>query len=461
MTPEVHRTRRRWWMLAAGLLALGLAAALAVYASSEGDHSGASPRIPQPTAAQLDAAGLDRLPLAPQSRRVDLATPRFSHPTKITNPLYPIGYLRSAVFSGRVAGKPFHTETTLLPGTRTVGWPRGQQVETLVSQYVAYLDGRIEEVALDHYAQADDGSVWYFGEDVFDYDHGVIADREGTWLAGEDGPAAMIMPAHPRVGDVYRTENVPGVVFEEIKVKAVDRTVDGPHGRVAGAMIGEELHPDGPPEDKTFAPGYGEFFTGGGGEVEAMALAVPADGLSGRPPSELETLVAGANRVFDQVGSRHWKAASATVGRTTVAWKALRSGRLPPRLVPDTSRALGGLGRGVAAHDPAKARNAAIAVAQRGLDLELRNRPAAEIDRARFVLWARQLAVDAAGGDTAGVRGDLATLGWIRDRFAHTLDKVRLTRLDAHLLELQTKVSDNDLRGASAQATLAAGSLNG
>jgi hypothetical protein len=35
------------------------------------------------------------------------------------------------------------------------------------------------------------------------------------------------------------------------------------------------LHQDGEREAKTFAPGYGEFFTGGGGAVEALALAVP------------------------------------------------------------------------------------------------------------------------------------------------------------------------------------------
>ena len=72
----------------------------------------------------------------------------------------------------------------------------------LVSQYMAWRDGRLEEVALDRYAQADDGSVWYFGEDVVEYARGHVVSTEGTWLAGREGPPAMIMPAHPRVGDV-------------------------------------------------------------------------------------------------------------------------------------------------------------------------------------------------------------------------------------------------------------------
>ena len=39
-----------------------------------------------------------------------------------------------------------------------------------------------------------------------------IGDTHGTWIAGIDGPAAMIMPADPRPGDVYRPENIPGLV---------------------------------------------------------------------------------------------------------------------------------------------------------------------------------------------------------------------------------------------------------
>src|SRR5262249_28756355 len=159
---------------------------------------------------------------------------------------------------GHVEGKPFRTETTLLPGTRTVVW-RGNKIRVRISQYLAYLDGQITEVALDRYAQADDGSVWHLGEDVFDCEKVTVEFTWGTWLAGREGPPAMIMPAHPKVGDVYRTENAPGIVFEEVTVRSVGSTVKGPRGPVAGAMIARELHSDSTSEDKLFAPGYGEF----------------------------------------------------------------------------------------------------------------------------------------------------------------------------------------------------------
>jgi hypothetical protein len=114
--------------------------------------------------------------------------------------------------------------------------------------------------------------------------------------------------------------------------------------------------------------------------------------------------------------------------------------------------AVGSLDRAVAARDRVRASTAAIDVSRSALELELRHRPVAEIDRARFELWARQLVVDATAGDAGGVRGDLATLEWIRDRFATTLDKVDLTRVDAQLVGLRAALNDDDLRGIAARA---------
>lgn len=183
----------------------------------------------------------------------------------------------------------------------------GTKIETSVSQYHAYLNGRIEEIALDLYAQADDGSVWYFGEDVFNYADGIVEDTEGTWLAGRDGPAAMIMPANPKVGDVFRPENSPGIVFEEVEVKSTGVNVEGPRGPVSGAIVTEELHMDGTYEDKIFAPGYGEFSTGKGRSLEALAIAIPTDSLATKPvPTELITMSAGTKSIFDALESGNW-----------------------------------------------------------------------------------------------------------------------------------------------------------
>jgi len=175
---------------------------LAVNDGPTGCQPTASTPVPQPTQAQLDVAGLGDLPLAPNSARRDLVAAPFNDPTAVDNPLFPISDLHSAILNGHVDGKVFHTETTLLPFTKIIEWTPGQCVRVLVSQYMAFLDGNLQETAIDLYAQADDGSVWYLGEDVNDYSaNGFIVTTEGTWQAGIDGPFAMIMPSDPQVGD--------------------------------------------------------------------------------------------------------------------------------------------------------------------------------------------------------------------------------------------------------------------
>lgn len=400
------------------------------------------------------------LPVAPESKRVDLAVPVFSDPTNVDNPLFPVSAQASVLLLGRVDDQPFRTEVTLLPETRIIEW-QGQQVETLVSQYVAYLGGRIEEVAYDFYAQDDAGAVWYFGEDVFNFRDGFIADTHGTWIAGKDGPAAMIMPADPQVGDVYRPENIPGFVFEEVTVESVRQTLDGPLGPVEGGLVIEELHMDQTTESKSFGPGYGEFFTGGGGDVEALALAVPIDALGQPTPAELVTLESGAHDVFDAAQPMNWTAAQATSEELTAAWDTVKAGEVPNRLEPEMSRALSRLDAGIEARKAAKARQAAIDVARWSLDLQLRHSPVTEIDLARFDLWAAQLIVDASTGHVAAVNGDLFTLDYIRDRIRNALSATDLARLNIELEGLNGAVAGEDLAAAANSATRLRGILSG
>jgi hypothetical protein len=392
------------------------------------------------------------LPVAAESDRIDLAAPSFSNPTQVDNPLHPTGTVPSALYLGSVGGLPFRTEVTLLPSTRAIEW-NGQSVEVLESQYFAYLDGRIHEVAIDFYAQADDGSVWYFGEDVFNYEAGVVADTHGTWLAGRDGPAAMIMPAHAQVGDVYRPENTPGVVFEEVQVQSIGVTVDGPLGPVPGAIVVRELHMDGTYEQKTFAPGYGEFSTGGGADLEAMALAVPTDSSSAAIPEGLASLTAGADRVSEAALLREWDTAKAGLAEMSLAWEGLRSAQIPAMLETQMSHALASLAETLDRQQPADAGQAAIDVARSALDLQLQYRPSTEIDLARFELMARQVGLDAANEDAAGVAGGAASLEWILDRFAHTLPSSEVGHINDLVRDVRTAADRQDLVAAGGAAT--------
>lgn len=392
------------------------------------------------------------VPLAPDSARVDLTMPTFSDPTQITNPLFPVSRQESVLMLGHVDDKPFRTEVTLLPYTRMVVW-EGQQVETLVSQYLAYLDGRIQEIAFDLYAQADDGSGWYFGEDVSDFEDGAIVSKEGTWLAGKDAPAAMIMVSDPKIGDVFRTENSPGFAFEEVTVKAVDQSLEGPLGAVQGGIVMSELHMDGAIEDKTFAPGYGEFLTTGGGDVEALALAVPTDAAGGPIPADLAGLDAATTAVFEAAASKDWKAASSAVDNMATAWKAYQAGGVPKLIAPLLTESVDALRRAVAARDATLTRQTAIEAARSVLDLELRYRPATEIDLARLDLWAAQVQIDAAAEDAGSVGGDAFTLVYLRDRILRSMDAAQLTSINTQLLALQVAAIDGDFSAATDAAT--------
>jgi hypothetical protein len=440
---------------AAGWAVAGEPASTMAAPAGLGCDTSVSTTVPQPTQAMLDAAGLGDLPLAPDSARRDLVAAPFSHSTSVTNPLFPISQLDSAILNGHVDGKVFHTETTLLPFTKIVEWTPGQCVRVLVSQYMAFLGGRLQETAIDFYAQADDGSVWYLGETVSDYGtDGLVLTTEGTWQAGTEGPFAMIMPSDPQVGDANRAENIPGNSFEEVHVTKVDQTFNGPSGPVSGGIVASEIHQDAPPSDKLFAPGYGEFRSTDGPDLEAMALASPTDSLPGGVPAELATISNGADRIFASrlATPLQWTRAEHIAQGMLDAWVTFRAGDVPPRLVKPTRLALKNLIAQIASRNRSNSYSASIDAAYASNDLQLRYRPVTEVDTMRFELWVRRALVDANDGSLGGVRSDVVTLEWIRDRISHTLDPVTLVRIDTLVGELGTNVMDDDLPAAAQTA---------
>lgn len=351
------------------------------------------------------------------TRRVDTATPSFTEPTVVTNPLFPVPAGGQTLQLGEEEGEPLRVEVTTLPETRTITWD-GRSIDAVVAQYVAYRSGRIVEVALDYYAQDDDGGVWYLGEDVDNYEDGAVADHEGSWLAGRDGPGGLIMPADPREGDVFRPENIPDLVFEEVTIQDATVTADGPRGPVDGAVATEEHLMDGTVEHKVFAPGYGEFRAEAPDELVEVALAVPADATPGETPAVLTELADGAARVFDAAGTGD--AAGDQVDAMTAAWRDRPDQTAPATLAAALDDALGRLADAAAAGDPDAVRQAALDTSTAVLDLTLAYRPPAEVDAARLEVVAWQLELDTASGDLAGQRSDAAIAVTIRDRLPAT-----------------------------------------
>ena len=137
------------------------------------------------------------------------------------------------------------------------------------------------------------------------------------------------------------------------------------------------------------------------------------------------------------------------------AWNVVRSADVPSRIAPLLERAVDALDAAVDARTPARARNAAIEAARLSFDLQLRYRPVTEIDLARMDLWAAQLLVDEAAGNTDGVAADAYAMDYVRDRIWAALDETDLARVNAALGAFLVAVVD----GEPAAAAEAAGGL--
>jgi hypothetical protein len=384
--------------------------------------------------------------------------PVFTNPSSVTNPLFPASKLDQLVHLGVEAGEPSRFEVTRLPGTKAITLG-GRTVRALQVQFLASSDSTIVEVATDYFAQADDGTVWYLGENVSNYENGVVANHDGTWVTGTRRPdgklfaPGVIMPAKPAVGDVFFPEDNKPFVFEKVTVKATGLTLgNGPRGPIKGALKTREDLLDGSSEEKLFAPGYGEFSArvpfgaANPEELTNVAVAAPIDRAGTSLPSQLSTMARAADAGFAAIDESSWTGAKQQLATLTTAWRshraALTAGKLVPLLVEQMDDALATLTDAVNAHAKAKALQAVVRAAKAVDDLELRYLPAARVDLARLDAWARQALVDIDQHDSAGLRGDSAYLDQVWTRVRHTVASTPRATIDTELKDLGAAAKD-------------------
>jgi hypothetical protein len=110
----------------------------------------------------------------------------------------------------------------------------------------SFVDGECEEVVLDYFAQADEGRVYYFGEDVNIYSNGKVGSHKGARQYGVNTKRlGIIMPAAPKVGTKFQAENVPGITTEDDEVLSVSETVTVPAGTFTNCLKIQETLSDG------------------------------------------------------------------------------------------------------------------------------------------------------------------------------------------------------------------------
>jgi hypothetical protein len=177
---------------------------------------------------------------------------------EIDNPYLPWVVGSKWVYEGEADGNKEHTEVTVLDETRDI-----MGIPTTVVHDVVSVDGVIIEDTLDWYAQDRDGNVWYFGEDVKNYENGKFVDSDGSWEAGVDGALpGIVMLAHPQVGDAYRQEYLAGEAEDLGMVLQLDASVTVPLDSYDNVLVTRDWNPLEPEliEEKSYAQGIGLVF---------------------------------------------------------------------------------------------------------------------------------------------------------------------------------------------------------
>lgn len=183
---------------------------------------------------------------------------KFTHPRDITNPYLPLASLKQDILEGHEGSKKMRIERTAKPGLHKTFKIGKQTIESLAVEDKEFENGELSEIAMDYFAQADDGTILYLGEDVDEYKNGKVSGHSGSWLLGKDTKTpGVFIPGHPRVGDKFKSEDVSKEIHEEDEVISLSESVTVPAGSYQNCLKIKETLPDGEIEYKYFAPGVG------------------------------------------------------------------------------------------------------------------------------------------------------------------------------------------------------------
>ena len=218
--------------------------------------------------------------------------PTFSNPLNINNTFFPFQPGGLKVYAGSDHGTKTGSIDDYLTTTRMFNL-NSNNVPCHILVEEGYENGELVERSFNYFAQADDGTVYYFGEVVNIYENGVVVSHEGSWLVGgptqpTDPPNAgnattpgLFMPANPELGDIFKQEDLFPIVDETDTIVGVDLDVSAPSGKYDGAIqVKETSRVEPGAELKWYAPGVGVVKVQTKGEIlrlESSTLAQPPD----------------------------------------------------------------------------------------------------------------------------------------------------------------------------------------
>lgn len=148
-------------------------------------------------------------------------------------------------------------EVEVLTDTEMVDGVRTRVLEERESE-----DGELVEVSRNFVAICrETGDLWYFGEDVDDYEDGEIVGHEGAWRAGVNGAMpGILMPGNPINGARYHQELAPGVAEDRGEIVGIEDSFEVPAGTfedVLHVVDTDPLDEESEGDSKRYAPGVG------------------------------------------------------------------------------------------------------------------------------------------------------------------------------------------------------------
>ena len=174
----------------------------------------------------------------------------------VDNPWFPLRPGATFVYRGLKDGEPTRDVVRVTRATRLIDGVRCTAVTDRL-----YAAGHLAERTTDWYAQDLRGTVWYFGEDTAEFDAaGKVTSREGSWLSGVNGArAGVFMPAHPRVGQVFRQEYLKGHAEDRFRVLDLHASAHTPAVDSKSGLLTREWTPlePGVVDHKLYVRGVG------------------------------------------------------------------------------------------------------------------------------------------------------------------------------------------------------------
>jgi hypothetical protein len=143
---------------------------------------------------------------------------------------------------------------TVFNETRKIGGVITRVVEENESE-----NGKTTEISRNFMAYCrENGSIYYFGEEVDIHKNGKIVDHEGAWLAEGKNRAGVVMPGLPLIGARYYQEIAPGIAMDRAEVVSTNESKQTPAGTFTGCLKTEESSAlESGKEFKIYAPGVG------------------------------------------------------------------------------------------------------------------------------------------------------------------------------------------------------------